>query len=61
MVDGQQRTGSCRHYWIIESPRGPVSSGLCRDCGEGREFKNYIEETSYDDESRMLPRDDWDL
>ncbi len=30
----------CRHYWIIDTPSGPVSKGCCRHCGEVRDFKN---------------------
>ena len=35
--------GECRHHWIIDSPAGPVSKGLCRLCGEERLFRNYQE------------------
>lgn len=30
----------CRHYWIIESPKGLTSKGFCKFCGEVREFRN---------------------
>ena len=30
----------CRHYWIIESPKGPTSRGLCKFCGAEKEFYN---------------------
>jgi len=30
----------CRHYWIIESPKGPTSRGVCKLCGAEREFRN---------------------
>jgi len=30
----------CRHYWIIEGARGPTSRGICKFCGEEREFHN---------------------
>ncbi len=32
---------TCPHHWSIESPHGPVSRGVCKLCGEVREFKNY--------------------
>lgn len=32
----------CRHYWVIESPRGRTSRGICTFCGAQREFKNYL-------------------
>jgi len=31
----------CKHYWIIESPDGPTSRGVCKYCGVEEEFKNY--------------------
>ena len=31
---------TCRHYWMIESARGPVSKGVCKFCGAKREFHN---------------------
>ena len=30
----------CRHHWIIESPHGATSHGVCKLCGEEREFQN---------------------
>ena len=32
----------CRHYWVIESPAGRMSKGVCRLCGAQREFRNYL-------------------
>ena len=37
----------CRHQWVVESPNGPVSTGVCRLCGENRQFQNYIEGSSW--------------
>lgn len=31
---------SCAHYWIIDSPGGPTSFGICKHCGEVKEFYN---------------------
>lgn len=34
-------TGSkCQHYWMIEGARGSISRGICKWCGEEREFYN---------------------
>ena len=33
----------CQHHWMLESPAGPVSRGVCRVCGEERDFLNYID------------------
>jgi hypothetical protein len=32
----------CRHYWIIESPNGPTSRGVCKLCGAEKEFQNFF-------------------
>lgn len=32
----------CHHYWIIEIANGPKSQGICRYCGESREFLNAV-------------------
>ena len=31
------------HRWAIQPPDGPTSWGVCRSCGETREFKNHID------------------
>ena len=30
----------CGHYWLIESPSGPISKGKCKLCGAVKEFSN---------------------
>jgi len=32
----------CHHHWIIEVANGPKSRGVCKYCGETREFFNAI-------------------
>lgn len=32
--------GPCKHHWIIDTPKGPLSHGVCRLCKEEREFNN---------------------
>ena len=32
----------CRHHWIVETPNGPVSKGVCKLCGEKRDFENIF-------------------
>jgi len=34
----------CPHHWQIEKAAGPVSIGICKLCGEKKEFKNFISE-----------------
>ena len=41
--------GACCHHWDIEGSVGPVSKGVCHLCHEVREFRNYIEESSWFD------------
>jgi len=31
---------SCTHYWLIETPAGPTSDGVCQHCHEVRTFNN---------------------
>jgi hypothetical protein len=31
----------CNHYWVIDSPRGPTSGGICKFCGARKEFDNW--------------------
>ena len=38
---------TCQHHWVIDRPAGPVSKGVCRLCGENREFQNYVEGSSW--------------
>ena len=40
----------CPHHWVIQPATGPVSPGICQTCGEVREFKNYIEASSWGDD-----------
>ena len=36
----------CHHYWIIEVANGPKSRGICKYCGETRDFMNSIPDLS---------------
>ena len=38
-VPEESRPG-CTHFWIIESPKGATSKGMCRYCGAVKEFMN---------------------
>jgi hypothetical protein len=37
----------CSHYWVIQPATGPVSQGMCQTCGLTREFKNYVEASTW--------------
>jgi hypothetical protein len=38
----RQSEPACLHHWVIETPNGPLSQGICQICQEVREFKNSI-------------------
>jgi len=40
MRTAQISTGECVHYWLIDTPEGPTSTGKCKYCGMEREFNN---------------------
>ncbi len=44
----------CPHHWVIQAADGPTSGGVCRICGETREFKNYVETATWGD-TRLMP------
>lgn len=39
---GDAAVALCVHFWVIEMPNGPISTGTCRDCGEERQFRNSV-------------------
>jgi hypothetical protein len=42
---------TCQHHWVIASPRGAMSGGRCKRCGEEREFRNSTTDYVWDDDS----------
>ena len=40
---------TCCHHWVIETANGPVSLGYCQFCFDTREFRNSIDDWTYDD------------
>ena len=45
----------CQHHWEIKAADGPTSPGMCRFCGEARDFKNYVETATWGD-TRLMNR-----
>lgn len=43
------------HRWRIDEPNGPVSMGLCSECGAVKEFRNWLSESDFitNEEHRM--------
>ena len=46
--------GECHHYWIVDSPNGPTSRGVCKLCGAEKEFNNYGPDSWRGDDISML-------
>jgi hypothetical protein len=42
---------TCQHHWVIETPRGAMSEGRCKRCGEEREFRNSAHDHLWEDDS----------
>lgn len=56
-VQQAEAAESCQgHHWLIESPNGPTSKGVCRLCGAEREFKNSIQITSWESDGSHAAR-----
>ncbi len=34
----------CRHHWIIATPNGATSRGVCKRCGAARDFPNAADD-----------------
>jgi hypothetical protein len=52
----------CVHRWVIETPNGAMSHGVCRNCGAEKEFPNSAEDGLWEREvpqSRWTGRSDW--
>jgi len=47
----QEGERQCRHYWVIESPHGATSKGVCKLCGASREFLNAAPSAYWEDDS----------
>ena len=47
----------CQHHWVIQAADGPTSAGVCRVCGEIKDFKNYVETATWGD-TRLINRQD---
>ena len=46
----EQTPPRCPHYWVIQQAEGPVSLGTCQICGQEKEFKNYVEASTWGDD-----------
>jgi len=44
----------CHHYWLIDSPTGRISKGVCKSCGEEKVFKNYFRDSVAESNTLVL-------
>lgn len=43
---------NCVHYWIIDFPEGPVSTGECKYCGKVKRFFNSLDSLELENDDR---------
>ena len=48
----------CRHHWLIETPHGATSWGICKHCGARREFSNSAADALWDGEGIPASRNE---
>lgn len=49
---------TCQHHWKIGSPMGALSAGVCKRCGEEREFRNSTD-YAWDNDSKSGGYSPW--
>jgi predicted methyltransferase MtxX (methanogen marker protein 4) len=35
------------HRWRIDEPNGPMSTGVCKECGVTKTFKNWLQDGDF--------------
>ena len=59
-LDQEATEPTCRHHWLIESPHGATSMGVCKLCGSQKEFRNSAGDFLWEDEPlRELAYGQW--
>jgi hypothetical protein len=48
VIEREAAEVQCRHHWVIESPHGATSRGVCKHCGSEREFRNSASDTLWE-------------
>ena len=48
MNEVEATVSDCMHHWVIESPNGPTSQGVCKLCGALGEFRNSMPGSGWD-------------
>jgi hypothetical protein len=50
----QVRTpASCVHHWLIETPNGRESHGVCKRCGANKAFTNSTEQVMWEQSNSL--------
>jgi hypothetical protein len=44
----RQSARTCKHRWIIETPHGATSRGVCKRCGTTKRFPNAAEDALWE-------------
>ncbi len=44
----RKQQANCVHHWLIESPNGRESRGVCKRCGLAKEFVNSTESVMWE-------------
>lgn len=47
----EQTEQTCRHHWVIETPHGATSRGVCKHCGAVKRFPNAAEDYLWEREA----------
>jgi hypothetical protein len=49
--EGAPEEPRCRHHWRIAAPNGALSHGVCKLCGEERDFANSSTDSIWENDS----------
>ena len=55
-TEEEEQISDCMHHWVIDSPNGPTSVGVCKVCGERSEFRNSMPGSGWDRENAQKKR-----
>lgn len=47
LLQGADCADPCVHFWVIETPNGPTSQGICKLCGRIQEFRNSVSSSAW--------------
>ena len=47
LSQGISHVEECVHFWIIDTPSGPTSQGVCKLCGKNQLFRNSVSSSAW--------------